>query len=134
MTDAETVFDASALLAVLRGETGAEHAVPLLSSAIMSTANWSEVIARLRGLGAARDTASIREDVEGLGVEFVPVSVWAAERAAEMSSETRSLGLSLGDRLCLALAEETARPAVTADKAWGKLGALLPHVPVQLIR
>jgi PIN domain nuclease of toxin-antitoxin system len=69
--------------------------------------------------------------VDSLGCETVPVGFDLAFRAGTLEPETRPLGLSLGDRSCLALAEREGAPAVTADRAWSRLA--LP-IAVTVIR
>ena len=71
------------------------------------------------------------EDLESLGLEIVPFTAPLAEKTAHLRAETRSLGLSLGDRACLALAEDLGRPAVTTDKVWGDLNL---GIEVRIIR
>jgi PIN domain nuclease of toxin-antitoxin system len=44
-----------------------------------------------------------------------------AHRAAELHRATRRLGLSFGDRACLALGLEMESPILTADRTWGDL-------------
>ncbi len=118
MTDAgpSYVVDASALLALLHSEPGAEAVEEALEHAAISTVNWSEVCQRW--LAHQVDVSDLRPDTEALGLEIVPFTVDDAEQAAELWSATRELGLSLGDRACLALARRLGRPALTADRAW----------------
>lgn len=118
----ESVLDASALLAYLKDEPGAEVVEErLLTGAAISTVNWSEVLAKMaeRGERAERE---LRRLMEEWGVaqllEIVPFSREDAERAASLRAATRSLGLSLGDRACLAFAWRLDRPALTADRSW----------------
>ena len=118
--DAGCVIDASALLALLHSEPGAEVVEEVLEQAAVSTVNWSEVYQRW--VAREVDVAGLRADVEALGLEIVPLTVEDAEQAAELWSATRLRGLSLGDRACLALARRLARPALTADRAWLDLG------------
>ncbi len=109
------VVDASALLALLQGEPGGKSVETAVEGSAMSAVNWSEVHHRLaRGI----DVSELRSDVEALGLELVPFAVADAELAATLWSSTRHLGLSLGDRACLALARRLERPALTADRAW----------------
>lgn len=118
MTDANTtcVLDASALLAVLHSEPGAETVEDVLDCAAISTVNWSEVCQRW--LAHDVDIVDLRADIEALGVQIVPFTAEDAEQAAALWSSTRRLGLSLGDRACLGLARRLELPAVTADRAW----------------
>jgi len=110
------VLDASALLALLHAEPGAAVVEEALEQAAISTVNWSEVYQRWVARGV--DVGGLGADVEALGLEIVPFTVDDAERAAELWSPTRRLGLSLGDRACLGLARRLGLPALTADRAW----------------
>lgn len=110
------MVDASALLALLQGEPGGKSAEAAVEGSAMSAVNWSEV--HHRSLARGIDVSQLRSDVEALGLELVPFAVADAELAAALWSSTRHLGLSLGDRACLALARRLERPALTADRAW----------------
>jgi ribonuclease VapC len=110
------VVDASALLALLHSEPGAEVVEEAVEQAAISTVNWSEVCQRWLAHGV--DVSDLRADIEALGLEIVPFTVGDAEQAAELWKATRHLGLSLGDRACLGLARRLGRPALTADRAW----------------
>lgn len=54
-------------------------------------------------------------------LEIVPFTAEDAALAASLVPATRRLGLSLGDRACLALALARKIPAVTADRSWSHL-------------
>jgi PIN domain nuclease of toxin-antitoxin system len=117
--DRTCVLDASALLAVLHEEPGGETVEAVLESAAISTVNWSEVVQK--ALDRNVETTGLRQDFEALGLEIVPFSAGQAERTAQLRAQTRHLGLSLGDRACLALAAELALPAVTTDRVWSDI-------------
>ncbi|MGH8147753.1 MAG: PIN domain-containing protein [Rhodanobacteraceae bacterium] len=70
-----------------------------------------------RGLRRAR----IAAELATFGLEVVPFDEAQANLAAELRPDTRKLGLSLGDRCCLALARLHAARVITADAAWRKL-------------
>jgi len=109
------VFDASALLAYLRGELGADLVrEQLLDGGVVGAANWSEVAQKVTSAGAAWDVA--RALLLSYPLDVEPVGVEDAERAAELWSP--GSGLSLADRMCLALADRMGAPALTADTAW----------------
>ena len=115
-----TVLDASALLALLNQEPGSEKLTPeLLNTAASSTVNLAEVQAKLVGRGLDPDDAwqaalaPIRDPVE--------FTAEHARVAGTLLIQTRSLGLSLGDRACLALALSLKGPVYTTDKSWKKL-------------
>jgi PIN domain nuclease of toxin-antitoxin system len=110
------VFDASALLAFLQGEEGAARIEEALKSGgACGAANWSEVAQKVRSHGRNWDLARSLLASYGLRVEVVTVAdaEWAARRW------TRGQGLSLADRLCLALGARLDADIWTADQAWG---------------
>lgn len=111
------VLDASALLVWLQGEPGADEV--RLEDAYMNSVNWSEVLQKANQRGVA--TASLREELEVLGLRFGPFTVAEGARAAELWPATRPLGLSLADRACLATALVRDAVAVTADRAWSRV-------------
>jgi ribonuclease VapC len=126
MSDA--VLDSSAVLALLLAEPGSEVVRAALPGALMSTVNLAEVVAKLceRGMPSNEATAA----VQGIGVEFVDFTTDQARICGDLRTLTRSAGLSLGDRACLALARLRGVPAVTADAAWTSV----PEIAITLIR
>jgi ribonuclease VapC len=123
------VLDASALLALLHSEPGAEIVEEAVEGAAISTVNWAEVYQRWLARGV--DVTDLRADLEAIGIQIVPFIVEDAEQAAELWSLTRQHGLSLGDRACLSLARRLGLPALTADRAWLDVDS---GVEVQAIR
>lgn len=114
------VLDASALLALLNQERGAEKLTPeLLSGAAASTVNLAEVHSKLVARGLASDDAW--EATMTPVREAVPFTTEHARLAGDLIAKTRRLGLSLGDRACLALGLSFKAPVYTADKSWEKL-------------
>lgn len=109
------VLDASALLAMLLAEPGGEVVREALPLAEMSTVNLSEVVARL-----VRDHPddAVRAAVNRIGLRHRDLDEWLAIDAGVMAPLTRSAGLSLGDRCCLALGKRLGCPVLTADRAW----------------
>jgi len=123
------VLDASALLAWMHDEDGAERVAAVLDGAVVSAVNWSEVVQKLLQRGA--EVEGLLEDMSELGVRIEPFTAAQADASARLWASTRNAGLSLGDRACLSLAAERALPALTGDRAWA---ALSLHVQVDLIR
>ena len=128
--DGPYVLDASALLAVLNREAGADLVLPLLPRAWMSSVNWSEVVQKAMARGVAVGSR-MRRDVEAIGVVIVPFEPDDAERAARLWQSAPRAGLSLGDRACLALAQHRDAVAVTADRDWA---ALRLDVAIRVVR
>jgi PIN domain nuclease of toxin-antitoxin system len=125
----DVVLDASAVLALLNAEEGADLVQESLPHAIVSTVNYGEVVARLSLLGMPDD--EIHTALDMLGLDIIPFDDEQAFQSGIFASQTRSLGLSLGDRACLALALKTQSVALTADRAWKKLKV---GVEIHLIR
>jgi ribonuclease VapC len=114
------VLDASALLALLNQEPGSETLTPeLLTGAVISAVNLAEVHSKLVGRGLNPDDAW--EAALGPIREAVPFTAEQAKLVGDLVAQTRPLGLSLGDRACLALGLALKAPVFTADKSWKKL-------------
>lgn len=113
------VLDASALLAFLQGEPGADVVEGRLGDgAVCGAANWSEVAQKV--LAAGRDWELSRALLSSYQLDVEPVTVGDAEWAAHRWRPGE--GLSLADRLCLSLAARAGVHAWTADSAWGTEG------------
>ena len=111
-----TVVDASALLAFVQAEPGSDVVEQtLIDGAVCSAANWSEVAQKV--LAAERDWDLVRTLLHSYALDVLPVTVDDAEQAARRWR--RGEGRSLGDRLCLALADRLDDVALTADLSWG---------------
>jgi ribonuclease VapC len=116
---ASVVLDASALLAHIRDEPGSSLVANLAPDALMSTVNLAEVYSKLMERGLSADEADAI--IYRYGFEVVPFDEELARRAGALRPATKTLGLSLGDRACLALALREALPVVTTDRNWTKL-------------
>jgi PIN domain nuclease of toxin-antitoxin system len=115
------VFDSSALLALIFDEVGAAKVEALLAGddSVVGAANLSEVAAKLVDQGLS--DAEAQAVLEGLALRVEPLSAEQATAAGRLRRQTRSLGLSLGDRCCLALAQTHDAVVVTADRPWKQL-------------
>ena len=117
------------MLALLNRESGHQQVAGLLADGALSTVNLCEVAAKLRDKGLS--LSSIRPDLLALGLEVIDFGESIAFRAAEMRPSTRHVGLSLGDRACLATAATLGAIAVTSDRTWGRLNL---GVKVRIVR
>lgn len=117
MTDA--VLDASAVLALLQREAGSDAVVARLAGAAISSVNLSEVVAKLADAGMPE--SAIRSAINPLALDVRPFDDHAAYAAGLLRPRTRSMGLSLGDRACLALGIALSRPIVTTERTWKSL-------------
>jgi PIN domain nuclease of toxin-antitoxin system len=124
------VLDASALLALIQNETGADVIRPLLKRAVMSTVNIAEVLTALQRVEIQPKEAItfICDVIQGI----VPFDVEQAQCAAELQPYVRHKGSSLGDRACIALGQKLQAPVYTADKIWGELQ--LDNITINIIR
>lgn len=113
------VLDASAVLALVRDEPGADKVAPHVGRAAISAVNLQEVIKEL--LLSGLDEATTRELLDELRLDVRAHDVDAAYAAAGLHAQTRQYGRGLGDRSCLALAMQLGIPALTADREWKKV-------------
>ena len=116
---ASVVLDASAVLALIREEPGADKVAPYIGRAAISAVNLQEVVKEL--LLSGLDEETIRELLDELRLDVHAHDVEAAYAAAALHAQTRQFGRGLGDRSCLALAVQLGVPALTADREWKKV-------------
>lgn len=125
------VIDASAILALLLGEPGAQKVAAVLADSVVTTINLSEVVGYYARSGA--DEASIRTMLDALPCECAPFDKELAYTTGMLLPLTRSAGPSLGDRACLALAKRLGIPAMTADRSWRDIAGAV-GITIDLIR
>lgn len=113
------VLDASAVLALVRDEPGADKVALHVGRAAISAVNLQEVIKELLLSGLDEDTT--RKLLDELRLDVRVHDVDAAYAAANLHAQTRQYGRGLGDRSCLALAVQLGVPALTADREWKKV-------------
>ncbi len=116
------VLDASALLAYLRDEPGADVvAEAITGGVVISTVNLAEVFSRSADRGADPAKLAAKLTQNGLldgAITVEPFTATDAIDVAHLRPLTRDAGLSLGDRACLALARRLGAPVLTTDTAW----------------
>jgi ribonuclease VapC len=120
------VFDTSAVLAILYGEQGGDIAQAALPAGRIAMANVTEAISDLL-IGGHGSLEKCVETMRALGLHWVDTDESQALKAAAMKPLK---GLSLGDRLCIALAQSLSAPVVTSDQAWSRhpLGVRLEYI------
>ena len=127
------VFDSSAILAVLYKEPGSLAVADALAdperTVLVSSVNLCEVVTKLV-LGGGSDS-NVDVSLTPFHRYVVDFDAQQALYAGELSRASRKLGLSLGDRACLALAASRNATAWTTDAAWLKLKT---GVKVHLLR
>ncbi|MDP9038527.1 MAG: type II toxin-antitoxin system VapC family toxin [Acidobacteriota bacterium] len=126
---AEAILDSSVILAILKGEALQVSVLDIVEGAVMSAVNLTEVLTRLSDLGM---TASPKSDLLlGLLDRIEPFLEKQARTSAALRRETSHVGLSLGDRACLALALELGGEVYTTDRLWSGLRI---GCPIHLLR
>ena len=125
---AEVILDASALLALLHDEPGAQTVARHVPGACVSAVNLAEVVGKLAEAGMPG--GEIRQVLNVLGLNIVQADEDLAFRAGLLRPPTRSLGLSLGDRFCLALGQRDGARILTSDQAWSRVAG----VDVEVVR
>jgi ribonuclease VapC len=124
------ILDASAILAVIHQEPGHEKLTPaLLGRAVASSVNLAEVQGKLVSRGWKSDEAW--EDATSPIQEVMPFNQDQARITGDLIAQTRQVGLSLGDRACLALGIALQGPVYTCEKAWKSLRL---GIPIHVIR
>ena len=122
------VLDSSAVLAWLQQEPGSSRVESRLEGGVVTAANWAEILQKTRQHGA--DPQEVGLLLRSLGIDIVEVTRIDGETAAALW--VSRVPLSLGDRLCLAVAIRLQLPVLTTDRLWGK--ASLEGVDVEVLR
>ena len=110
------VLDASALLAVMNSEPGANIVRASLVGALISAVNYSEVMKKTVERAVAVE--SLHALIKSAAIEIVPFDTALAEATAALYPETKPFGLSLADRACMALGLQRSATVLTADGNW----------------
>ena len=124
------ILDASALIALIKNETGASIVEGLLGQVVMSSINVSEVASVL--LESEMNSQEAQECLLPLISIIIPFDEEQAFYTAELRKHTKNQGLSLGDRACISLGIKMNLPVYTADRIWKNIR--LDNVEINLIR
>lgn len=119
------VLDASALLAVMNSEPGAEVVHPALPEAVISAVNYSEVLKKT--IERCQTTGPVIALVHGFSIEIVPFDESLAATSAELYLQTKEHGMSFADRACLALGIQRRITVLTAERKMR-----LPTLPIKV--
>lgn len=121
------VLDASALLALIKDEPGADvvSRAAANNDATISSVNYAEVLQKAASLGVTAE--EVDAALEDLGITVTPFARLTASFYRHKS------GLGIADRVCLALARSLSSPAYTADRPWQRWAEEF-GVDLQLIR
>jgi PIN domain nuclease of toxin-antitoxin system len=122
------ILDSSAVLAALFSEPGADQVMRHLGAAAISVVNYSEVLSKMIERGESPEQAIAT--VKAMSLDIVPMSEPLAAAAAQLTLAGKKAGLSLGDRICLALALERDDEVLTSDRAWAAVahGAKVTYI------
>lgn len=115
----EVVLDASAVLAVLRREPGADAVKSVLGRSVISTVNLAEVVAK--GVERGTSVEAVTAVLADLPLRVEPFTEEDARMSGALRAQTMRAGLSLGDRCCLALGLRTGLPVWTTEQRWPDL-------------
>lgn len=116
----QIVIDSSAALAFLKNEIGGDLAPPYLAVGIMSAVNYAEVVQRFWRDNI--DPQPLLDRLSEIGLVVVATEQHIARAAGELERTTKSRGISLADRICLAEAMQRNLPVLTTDRPWTSLG------------
>lgn len=127
-----SILDASALIAFLHDEPGADAVVDALSAKVaISVVNWAEALSKVAADGDDPQQVADRLQSGDAPLQLEPLAEADCVTIARLRPLTKARGLSLADRACLALAQRLDLPVFTADREWANLEL---DIRVQLIR
>jgi ribonuclease VapC len=126
---ARMVLDSSVILAHINDEPGSDNAAQYFGDALISAVNLAEVTGKLVERGAS--LGLVRLALSRYGLQVAVFDEELAELTGALRAATKSFGLSLGDRACLALGQRYSLPVLTADRMWKELGL---SIEVRLLR
>ena len=110
------VFDAGALIALVRGAAGGATVAGSMPGARMPSVDYSESLSALGRAGLPIEMCEVI--VDALQVEILPFTESQVRVAALLFAVSAQLGLSPGDRACFAAAIDLGERAITDDRVW----------------
>jgi PIN domain nuclease of toxin-antitoxin system len=125
----EVVVDASAILALLNQETGSEEVLQFIGKAAISTVNLSEIIAKLAEGSIPEE--DIQQILSNFHLKVVAFDEEQAFIAGMLRPASKPIGLSFGDRACLALGIVLNKPVITTDRLWSNVNV---GIEIQVVR
>jgi PIN domain nuclease of toxin-antitoxin system len=124
------ILDASALLALIQEETGAEIIKPLLKFSVMSAVNVTETLSVLQRTNISPEEGLTL--ITDIVTTIVPFDLEQAAQVAKLHPLVQPQGLSLADRACIVLGIKLQIPIYTADRIWDEIK--LDNIDIRLIR
>lgn len=126
-------LDASALLAWVLRERGQDTVDKILAFAVVPSTAMVETLYRARERGHGQSSAQLHADLLALGLTVESVTDADTVRAAELIATSKAGpgpgSLSLGDGLCIAVAERLELPVTGGDGYWALVNATVPFLP-----
>ena len=124
------LLDASAIIALIKKEKGFQLVDDILANSAISSVNFSELISALAREGISPEDIDLM--TKNIIPEIIPFDHSLSIRTGKLADVTKSKGLSLGDRACIATALQLDLPVYTADRVWAELD--IPNLKLKLIR
>lgn len=124
------LLDASAIIVLIKKEKGFQLVDDILANSAISSVNFSELISALAREGISPEDIDLM--TENIIPEIIPFDHSLSIRTGKLADVTKSKGLSLGDRACIATALQLDLPVYTADRVWAELD--IPNLKLKLIR
>lgn len=113
------LFDSSVIIAILKSEEGYQSCEQIVNKGAISTVNWDEVAGFLKKNNAPEDI--IRQTLAKYPLKILPYEESLVVPTGPLAVGCQQLGLSLGDRACLATAMAYNLPVLTANPFWKEL-------------
>ncbi len=114
----KALLDTSCFVRIIQREKGYESILPLVQDAAISIVNLAELVTVMISRGIHSDPRpTILKTIQTI----VPFTEEIAFLTGELVRKTEKLGLSLGDRACIATSMIHNIPVYTCDRPWAKL-------------